>query len=295
MLSIPEFSVASRLLFAAIAPAFVFASLATGFEGSEEAGGSVTGPIQHLLNIGADLLLASLITSAWMPRSAALLCGLGAVFCLPNYSYGWAPGFYRWMFPGEYSHFDPNTLEFAPFDIIGTLTLIWVLWIASQTIRYAPTTIGVTQARQAYWTLPLPELALETRSLFAAIAPAYVLAYVLEFLNVEPQFITGTMTGTISLLQMKGAETLLISLVLSPWQPRAAALLCMLGGLLCVPLYAWGAMRGLHAWAFPGEYSTPPIHFFGTDVLSVVGGCATWICICRARDVVAARADLNAG
>jgi hypothetical protein len=135
MLPAPEFSFASRQMFVAIVQAFVVTSFAVAFSGSEESGGSVTGPLQHLLDMGADLLFAALILVAWMPRSAAALSCLGAVLCLPNYSYGYAPGVYRWLFPGGYLHASRSVLVLAPFDMIATVALFYMIWVASRTLR----------------------------------------------------------------------------------------------------------------------------------------------------------------
>ena len=136
MIPIPAFRLNSRRLFAAIVPSLVLATLAVAFSGSEF--GSLTGSIYHSVDKGADVLLASLIISAWLPRSAALLCAIGAALCLPTYSYGWAPGIYRWLFPGSYVYYTDNTFEFAPFGIVGTVALLWMLWIAWSTVRRGP-------------------------------------------------------------------------------------------------------------------------------------------------------------
>jgi hypothetical protein len=134
MLPIPDFSIAARRLFAAVVPALLVASIAQAFQGNEEAGGTVTGPILRLLDAGTIILLASLILSAWLPRVAAALCVLGALLCLPNYSYGLAPGVFRWLLPGVYAHGSAQALVFAPFDIIGLLTLTGMCWTAWRTV-----------------------------------------------------------------------------------------------------------------------------------------------------------------
>lgn len=134
MLPIPEFSIVSRRLFAAIVPALVVASIAQAFQGNEEAGGTVTGPILRLLDVGTIVLQITLILSGWLPRVAAALCALGALLCAPNYSYEVAPGIFRWLLPGVYAHSSTQILAFAPFDIIGMLSLFGMCWTAWRTI-----------------------------------------------------------------------------------------------------------------------------------------------------------------
>jgi hypothetical protein len=137
MLPLPAFTAKSRRLFAAIVPALVIASIAQALQGNEEVGGTVTGPLLRLFNLGTAALLAALILSGWLPRSAAVVSALGTVLCLPDYAYGWAPGLFRWLFPGPYAHFTTDVLKFASFDIVGTAALRWMCWIGWQVI-WAP-------------------------------------------------------------------------------------------------------------------------------------------------------------
>jgi hypothetical protein len=71
--------------------------------GTEEGGGSVTGPLIMLQEIGCLLLFAALILTILAPKIAAIGGLTGAFSCLPYYLYSVAPGLYRWFIPEGWS------------------------------------------------------------------------------------------------------------------------------------------------------------------------------------------------
>jgi hypothetical protein len=258
---VPDFTIASRRLFAAIAPAFVAASVAVTFAGSEESGGSVTGPLQHLLDMGTDLLFVAIVLVAWTPRTAAVLCGFGAVLCLPNYSYGYAPGLYRWLFPGTYLHGNQSAFAFAPFDLSGTIALLRMIRGAWQTLHPMTATLMAKSE---------PAL-LAPRQLYAAMVPAVVMSYFIQTIHADPAFIQGVVTGRILGLHTIGGLVLLFALILSTWRPKIVVFVGAGGVVLCLPVYVWMAASGLHDWARPGSYGVPALHYVGINVFGFAG------------------------
>ena len=279
MLPTPDFGYRSQQLFAGILPALTTASIARAGTGPEEAGGLLTGPVLHMLDMGIDVLLVSLIASAWTPSAAAILCCLGAVLCLPNYGYGLAPGLFRGLFPGEYAGNSSITIWFVPFDIVGTLALALAAGTACSVLRQSHLDYSLPRKRSR-WPFHLePTVSLESRQVLGVIAPAFVLAYLVRLLNLNPQLVVGGVIVPLANLQMWGTDVLLISLMLVPWKLRWAANLCILGALLCLPVYAWNIAQGFRNWVSPPDYTRPPIYYFGANVISVAAAGAA----CRAK------------
>jgi len=71
-------------------------------DGSEFSGGSITGPLLTLNDVGMDLSVLALILVFLHTRAAAIVALLAAVLCLPLYFYFDFPKLFRQMFPGEY-------------------------------------------------------------------------------------------------------------------------------------------------------------------------------------------------
>ena len=119
---VPKFPLSARRLYLALVPIFAIIDVVTGITISTEfAGGSVTGPILSLALDGRIAVLAGLLLCGWWPRVAAGLSLIGIVLCLPLFTYGLLPGFYRWMFPGVYSVRESNFFVFDPFRRVGFL------------------------------------------------------------------------------------------------------------------------------------------------------------------------------
>jgi hypothetical protein len=68
--------------------------------GSEEGGGSVTGPIVKANVAGGGLLIAALCLAYFRPKVAAAGAFLAALLCLPLYLFTVEPKAFLQMFPG---------------------------------------------------------------------------------------------------------------------------------------------------------------------------------------------------
>jgi len=267
----PGFIPMSRRLFAAIVPALVMANLAQFGQGSEEAGGLVTGPLLHLFDMGSEVLLASLVISVWASRAAAPVCILGAVLCLPAYSYKWAPGVFRSLFPGTYALVDHEWFALSTVDIIGSLTLIWTMFAASDTIRAGSNTVVSVSSRVSDWLLPQSKITDRSRRLFASTAPAVVATQVVLMSALSSNDTSEWGKDQLLAAHRDGALLLLMSLLLSVWKPRTASLLCILGSSLCLPMFIYLLTSGLYGWVFLTNSKTPAHHFLGLDPIGVAG------------------------
>src|SRR5713101_6278311 len=70
-------------------------------EGTEFSGGSITGPLLHLYDVGTLLFVLALILTFVRLRLAALIGVTASLLCLPIYLYFTAPGPFRRVFRGE--------------------------------------------------------------------------------------------------------------------------------------------------------------------------------------------------
>lgn len=125
LLPVPQFDLKSRRLFASIVPALVLAFVQLAFhDGSEYIGGTITRPIFNLHDMGTHLLLISLIVAGWSSRIASIFCIVGAVLCLPMYAWGFLPGIYNWLFPGNYPLAALPFIVVSPLDFIGAISVV---------------------------------------------------------------------------------------------------------------------------------------------------------------------------
>ena len=85
-----------------IAAAFNFKTGA-GFDGTEFAGGRITGPILTMSDFGFLFFLVAAIGVWFLPRVASIFGLLAALLSAPLVAYIVAPGPFRRVFPGEYS------------------------------------------------------------------------------------------------------------------------------------------------------------------------------------------------
>jgi len=71
-------------------------------DGTEFMGGSVTGPLLHMQEIGGLLFLLAATLTIRFRRVAAAVALAACLLCLPLYLLSTAPGPFRWVFRGEW-------------------------------------------------------------------------------------------------------------------------------------------------------------------------------------------------
>src|SRR5215831_1407862 len=102
-----------------------------GLDGSEFSGGWLTGPILNLQFSGVLLVTLALPILFVFPRASAAMTLAAVLCCLPLhlYFYFLTPGFFRGLFPGEYSvtarsYFEFSSLDFWSVMALSGLTLV---------------------------------------------------------------------------------------------------------------------------------------------------------------------------
>jgi hypothetical protein len=70
---------------------------------SEFSGGWLTGVLSKMSDLAGVLFLLALATTFFFRRIATTTALIAAFLCLPFYLYFVMPGFFRWIFKGEYS------------------------------------------------------------------------------------------------------------------------------------------------------------------------------------------------
>jgi hypothetical protein len=93
------------------------------FDGTEAMGGSVTGPVLELFDIGWLLFVVSVPLVFESRRISGAVTVLASVLCFPLYLYVLAPGPFRWIFRGEYKGFIEADFVWEKWSIIGVLAL----------------------------------------------------------------------------------------------------------------------------------------------------------------------------
>ena len=74
-----------------------------GLDGTEFAGGRLTGPMLDVCEVGMIALLVAVILVYWLPRLASSIALVASVCCLPLPLYFFAPGPFRAVVKGEWS------------------------------------------------------------------------------------------------------------------------------------------------------------------------------------------------
>lgn len=92
-------------------------------DGSEFAGGRITGSLFTMLNIGFFLFAAALLLTLLVPRVAAVIALVACVLILPLYLCFTAPGPFRMVFRGEYSDPLQSGFVWMKWPAIGLLSL----------------------------------------------------------------------------------------------------------------------------------------------------------------------------
>lgn len=91
------------------------------FDGSEFAGGVVTGPLLQLLDAAIAAFLVSLMLAVHAPRVSAVICLMGAAFCLPLYTYRVLPDLFFFALPPV------KPQSFMQFDLLTILALCFLI------------------------------------------------------------------------------------------------------------------------------------------------------------------------
>ena len=106
-------------------------------EGTEFAGGYITGKLLSLSDSASVLFLVAALLAFFPRRTASVVLLLASGLCLPLCVYSTAPGPFRWMFPGNYKTHPPANF-------------VWVSWSAA-------IMVGVVLALCAAFAIPRSE------------------------------------------------------------------------------------------------------------------------------------------
>jgi hypothetical protein len=93
---------------------------------SEFIGGSLTGPLYGMADLGFLFFLLALVLTFFFRRIAAAIALTAALICLPLYLYALVPGAYHWMFKGEYSVPFGRPFRWDSWAIVGIFSLVIV-------------------------------------------------------------------------------------------------------------------------------------------------------------------------
>lgn len=93
-------------------------------DGTEFAAGEVTGPLLVVHFMGSVLFVFALVLAFIRPRMAALGALAASLLCLPIYLYFVTPGFFRWMFPDDYSSAADSDFVWEGWAATGILAFL---------------------------------------------------------------------------------------------------------------------------------------------------------------------------
>jgi hypothetical protein len=92
-------------------------------DGTEFMGGTVTGPLLRMLDVGCISFLFAAALTFRFPRVAAAIGLLACLLCLPVYLLFTAPGPFRWVFRGEWKTPLVTSLVWEWWSIGGILAI----------------------------------------------------------------------------------------------------------------------------------------------------------------------------
>jgi hypothetical protein len=107
-------------------------------EGSEFSGGSLTGPLLNLSDIGSTLFVLALLLGFWRPRVAAAVVVFASIACLPLYLYLTMPRLFRAVFPGQYK-VSLGAFGWDPSSTAGILSIVLALYLCYRRPSSRPT------------------------------------------------------------------------------------------------------------------------------------------------------------
>jgi hypothetical protein len=97
-------------------------------DGSEFAGGRITGPVLDLGDAGLLLFGLSLLLLFWFPRASAAIAAVASLVVSPLLLYIVARGPFRRVFRGEWS----VPLNSNPWAIFGIVAVLAALFVSAQ-------------------------------------------------------------------------------------------------------------------------------------------------------------------
>lgn len=92
---------------------------------SEFSGGTLTGPLFKMADIGGVLFLVALLLAFFFRRIAAGIALAATLLCVPFYLYILMPGPSRWIFKGEYSVPLQRPFYWNNWAMVGVLSLLF--------------------------------------------------------------------------------------------------------------------------------------------------------------------------
>ena len=107
-------------------------------DGTEFSGGSVTGPLLEMQDMGNLLFLLVLPLIFVFQRIAAAIMLLACLLCLPLYLFFTAPGPLRWIFRGEWTVQRVTSSVWNWWSIAGIGTLILASFVCLRTFSASP-------------------------------------------------------------------------------------------------------------------------------------------------------------
>lgn|ERR1022692_2981261 len=103
-------------------------------EGTEFSGGTITGPLLQMQDVGALLFLAASPLTFLFHRIAALAALLACLLCLPLYLLFTAPGPFRWVFRGEWKTPLFSSFVWDWWSIVGIVSITLAVFACLRSI-----------------------------------------------------------------------------------------------------------------------------------------------------------------
>lgn len=104
-------------------------------EGTEFSGGTLTGKLVNLSNIGTTMLVAAVVVTFFLRRVSAFTAIAGCFLSLPLYLYSLAPGPFRKIFKGNYSVPVERNFYWNPWIVTGVILMLTTIFIAIWSMR----------------------------------------------------------------------------------------------------------------------------------------------------------------
>jgi hypothetical protein len=93
-------------------------------DGTEFTGGSVTGPVFHMSDIGMLLFVVAVLMAFVSRKISGAVAVAASLLCLPLYLYFTFPGPFRWVFRGVYKSPIHASLVLERWAMMGILALV---------------------------------------------------------------------------------------------------------------------------------------------------------------------------
>jgi glycerol-3-phosphate acyltransferase PlsY len=109
----------------------------------EFGGGTLTGPLVDLNNIGGLLFIVALILTFIYRRLAAICALVASLLCLPLYLYRMAPGIAQRLIPGSFRYLSRTNFVWNEWAFIGVLLLVMTAYVCFRSFRHAQDPAGL--------------------------------------------------------------------------------------------------------------------------------------------------------